>query len=380
VATIVNHRSPSLGCRRWCEDVLDELHGTEHGACSFVDLTQLGHKGGYCSRHQKHCPIPACDLLVSGFSCKDLSRANPNRKALSASQVVGASSSPGKTADTLVGTMVVIDTVVPEIIVLENVDLEQDEEHSLGLDRILQELGGRGYDTHAFLMNSASYGLPQHRIRLFIIAILSPGRRFKMTNFISFWSRFQNLIEKCKMVGPDIVDAVLPPSSPWLAKELSIRSSSSAKGWDSSTIQAHRQEWLRAGTIWGSAEAQPDKADRDSEWFGGLPARAKDVLAYTTRTWQMHDGPLVGVDVSQSIGRAPTARQRSVEGRSPVIVPTILPNTVMWLLPLHRPVIGCESLALQVTQHGYCCEHSSLFMWHSQVDIAHICFQALIYT
>ncbi len=328
--------------------MLDELHGTEHNACQFTDVSQLSKTGGHCSYHERHCPLPACDIIVAGFSCKDLSKANPNRKVLSASQVLGATSSPGRTADTLNGTLTVVDGVMPDVIVLENVDLDQDAEHSLGLDKILHELGRRGYDTHAFVMNCACYGLPQHRVRLFIIGVLRPGRRFKMENFIGFWSRYENMLQKCKMVGPGLVEAVLPSSSEILMKELAVRASGSSKTWDSSTIKTHRKEWLRFGIVWSSPAAMPHPDDSSSQWFASLPARAKDVLAFTYRTWKITDCELIGVDISQSIGRAPTASVKDVGDTQRTVAPTILPNTVLWLLPLHRPVIGCESLALQV--------------------------------
>ena len=78
---------------------------------------KLGSKGARCSRHGKECPLPAHDILVAGFSCRDLSNANPHRKELRA--IFGreglldgpVTSTPGGTIDTLRGVIGVIDKV-----------------------------------------------------------------------------------------------------------------------------------------------------------------------------------------------------------------------------------------------------------------------------
>ena len=109
------------------------------------------------------------------------------------------SSSPGKTAGTLQGMVSVIEQMMPEAFVLENTDLDQDNEHREGLDHILSELAAKGYDTQAYIVNSVDFGLPQIRRRLFIVGVLSPGRKFKTTSFLNFWSRFKELRFVCRM-------------------------------------------------------------------------------------------------------------------------------------------------------------------------------------
>jgi site-specific DNA-cytosine methylase len=43
------------------------------------------------------------DGLVGGFSCKDFSRANQNRKQVQGRALIQGGASPGKTADTMKG-------------------------------------------------------------------------------------------------------------------------------------------------------------------------------------------------------------------------------------------------------------------------------------
>ena len=335
--------------RRWCMDVLQELHGEDDKACVFDDLVLLGQNRATCrhsSEGQGPCAIPAIDWLVAGFSCKDFSKANPNRNKFQASRILSAAASPGKSADTFLGTLRVIDQKMPEVVFLENVDLDQDEERSLALDQILHELATRGYDTQAYLMNASDYGLPQSRRRLFIIAMMRPGRKLKVKNFQSYWIRFHELLKGFKMPGPDFMDALLPESNPVVQKELKSRLASEAKGWDSSTIKIHRQEWTRAGMRWQASSSFAPALDRGSDWFATLPARARDVLGFTVCTHKDKGNQgLFGVDVSQSIGRAPTSQ--ILDGR--VLVPTILPNTHLWVLPRHRLVTPAENLAFQVS-------------------------------
>jgi site-specific DNA-cytosine methylase len=332
-------------------DVLQELHGEDDKACVFDDLVLLGQNRATCrhsSEGQGPCAIPAIDWLVAGFSCKDFSKANPNRNKFQASRILSTAASPGKSADTFLGTLRVIDQKMPEVVFLENVDLDQDEERSLALDQILHELATRGYDTQAYLMNASDYGLPQSRRRLFIIAMIRPGRKLKVKNFQSYWIRFHELLKGFKMSGPNFMDALLPESNTVVQKELKSRLASQAKGWDSSTIKIHRQEWTRAGLRWQASSSFAPALDRESDWFATLPARARDVLGYTVCTHKdkgKDDQGLFGVDVSQSIGRAPTSQ--ILDGR--VLVPTILPNTHLWVLPRHRLVTPAENLAFQVS-------------------------------
>ena len=156
--------------RQWCMGVQEALGmGDAPGAlaCAFADVTRLV-AGSACARHATTCRLPSLfDGLVGGFSCKDFSRANQNRRRMPGSAVVAASSSPGKSADTLQGILAILQACPSGWIILENVDGLEDGEETSALDGLLCKLAEMGFDTQAFKINSADYGLPQNRTRLF---------------------------------------------------------------------------------------------------------------------------------------------------------------------------------------------------------------------
>lgn len=327
-------------------DVTQELYG--EGAaniCVFDDVTKLVSKQSTCARHGGVCcEMPNIDVLISGFSCKDLSKANPNRKNLLTQQVLAAESSPGKSADTLRGTLEVVEAKMPEFVLLENIDMEQDAEHASGLDKILAELSSRGYDVQAFVLNAVDYALPQNRKRTFVVAMLSPGRKFGITNYTMFWKRFKELLQSFKVQGPAFPDAMLPVDSVLVKAELQHRLSTPSKGWESGSIEIHRKEWQKVGKRWQTMH--PARSDQDSAWYNTLTARQRDALAYHQYVSRADSGGrFVGCDVGQSIGRMPTSTL--VNGK--LTLPTILPNSLIWVAAdgHHRPVIAAEALMFQ---------------------------------
>ena len=77
-----------------------------------------------------------------------------------------------------------LQTIHFPIFVLENVDLE--DEKGSNLDHILSALKELGYQVKAYMMISSDYGLPQRRVRLFIVGI----REHDFPNF-----RFEKVLE-----------------------------------------------------------------------------------------------------------------------------------------------------------------------------------------
>jgi DNA (cytosine-5)-methyltransferase 1 len=61
----------------------------------------------------------------------------------------------------------------PEWVVFENVKGLLETEDGYFLDAVLKGFKSRGYTSNHFVLNSADYGVPQTRNRLFIVASLS---------------------------------------------------------------------------------------------------------------------------------------------------------------------------------------------------------------
>ena len=59
---------------------------------------------------------------------------------------------------------------------MENVDGLEGGEETSALDGLLCKLAEMGFGAQAFNMNSADYGLPQNRARLFFVGLWRPCR------------------------------------------------------------------------------------------------------------------------------------------------------------------------------------------------------------
>ena len=79
-----------------------------------------------------------------------LVKGQPNTHSLCKLGFVSSDLVPGKTVDTLNGMLKIVDKVMPEAVILENVDAMDDGYQDIGLDHVLQVLGDRGYDPQAF--------------------------------------------------------------------------------------------------------------------------------------------------------------------------------------------------------------------------------------
>ncbi len=190
--------------QKWGLDVTTNLGWTD--CCVHGDITKICGGASTCLRHKQHCVVPnTLDVLVSGFSCKDLSKTNPNRNATVLSS---QTQSAGRSADTYHGTLQVIDQTMPEFIVLENVELN-DESGQQAIDTVLHSLATRGYDAKAYVIDCADYGLPQARVRTYFFGVLSPARSMKIESYSEFFARFEVLLNAFKMPCPDLVDVLL---------------------------------------------------------------------------------------------------------------------------------------------------------------------------
>lgn len=344
--------------REWCMNVQNTLHPPEetNDMCVFTDVTQfIDSKDGtaFCERHGKPCPLPErLDGVIGGPSCKDFSKANAGRQK--SGTVASAQTSPGKSADTIRGLLAVVDLKLPEFILIENVDTMDDGTDASGLDHLLSELGSRGYDSQPYMVDAADFALPQSRKRLFVISVLSPGRRCRVKNYSKFFKDLGDMLKTCKLGGPDLLGCMLPDSHQYIRHELlARRSRGPARGWDSSTIDVHRKEWGRTGLRWQASQAKEE--DRDSDWFPTLHARQRDILAYSQH---MNRAPAssvkaIGVDLGQSIGRAPTTTR--IGGK--LCCPTIMPGSLFWVSTpdseqdrrrqFYRPLVGLEGMMFQ---------------------------------
>ena len=349
------------GKQSWIRKVHDAMYGGTH-SCVFDDAVTLATENRFCVAHIGKCALPArLDMLIAGFSCKDFSRCNMNRASFHGSDVFNAQRSPGASSDTMHAVLRAVDTMLVDILVLENVDDLADELHRSGLDEFVAALSDRSYDIQNVVLNASDYALPQERKRLFIVAVARPSRNFSVNNYSNMFDLFGQIVKACAMCGgASFLDVLLADDSDAVVQDLERRINKQSKGWDSESINRHRAEWQKIGLRWQAT--RPLEADRNSAWFKPLAAREKDLLAFHQHCY-LHKSVelqlrLVATDLNQSITQRSWASLGSEGGEAGarrILAPCVLPKSKLWvsvdppksLQPHHRFLLGYESMLLQ---------------------------------
>lgn len=110
--------------------------------------------------------LPEHELLLAGFPCQSFSHA-------------GKKAGFGDTRGTLFfEIMRLLDTYKPQAFIFENVRGLYTHDKGRTLATIKHEIQKRGYSFQAFLLNSANFGLPQNRVRIYLVGILDATPTF----------------------------------------------------------------------------------------------------------------------------------------------------------------------------------------------------------
>ena len=251
--------------------------------------------------------------------------------------------------------MDILDVGRPDWVLLENVDALEESNHADAMNQLHAMLGSRGYDVKTFLLDCSDYALPQSRRRLYIFAVARPTRSFDIGSYDQLFETMERLLDAFKMKCVDLMSVLLPEDDAYVREEQARWTArGKGKGWESSTIDAHRAEWRKISTRWQSVQARGD--DVSSPWYAPLTAAQKDTLAYYQHTLKdSHDR--IGYDIGQSIGRLHCTR---IASNNVLVAPCIVPKCLMWLSSeantphcradgeaVHRPLLGIEGLMLQ---------------------------------
>ncbi|MDB9445548.1 DNA cytosine methyltransferase [Anabaena sp. CS-542/02] len=112
--------------------------------------------------------LPEHEILLAGFPCQSFSYA-------------GKKEGFGDTRGTLFFEIIrLLDTYKPQAFIFENVRGIYSHEQGKTLATIKHEIQKRGYSFDAFLLNSANFGLPQNRVRIYLIGILNANPVFDL--------------------------------------------------------------------------------------------------------------------------------------------------------------------------------------------------------
>lgn len=121
--------------------------------------------------------LPGFDLLVAGFPCQSFSMAG-RRCGLQ-----------DKRGALVLELLRVIEQKRPRLLLLENVKGLLSHGGGATFGRIIAALDDLGYHSQWQVLNSAHFGLPQHRERVFIVGHLGNGRRLQVLPFLPSASR-----------------------------------------------------------------------------------------------------------------------------------------------------------------------------------------------
>jgi DNA (cytosine-5)-methyltransferase 1 len=112
--------------------------------------------------------LPKHEILLAGFPCQSFSHA-------------GKKEGFGDTRGTLFFEITrLLDTYKPQAFIFENVRGLYSHDKGKTLTTIKHEIQQRGYSFHAFLLNSANFGLPQNRVRIYLVGILDASPAFEL--------------------------------------------------------------------------------------------------------------------------------------------------------------------------------------------------------
>eukprot|EP00931_Biecheleriopsis_adriatica_P110335 TRINITY_DN8458_c0_g1_i2.p1 TRINITY_DN8458_c0_g1~~TRINITY_DN8458_c0_g1_i2.p1 ORF type:complete len:2069 (+),score=541.35 TRINITY_DN8458_c0_g1_i2:59-6265(+) len=324
----------------------------------FRDCTQMGRQRAFDVLSGKPQQIPGeLDLLVAGFSCKDLSMMNSFRKTL---QEMGQSGS------TLKGVLDYAERYRPRIILLENVWAIH-KANDCGfrqVDLVIEGLKARGYAAGYRLLNSCDYFIPQirHRIWMWGIRIDEKAPSLRDVQELreqaeaatrSVEEKFNGILtaleEPCAL---HFDDYMLDDDHPTVRTHFKYMKSQERYAKTTKIRKSAKQDWLqkydahRAGHEY--QYERPYTAVRDAEFVQVLTQRERELLDLKCLDVLNEQGkdprtfPMLW-ELSQSVERVPGTRVRHDRQN---YATCILPG-MLWHSSRHRWVLGIEKLALQ---------------------------------
>jgi DNA (cytosine-5)-methyltransferase 1 len=128
--------------------------------------------------------LPDYDVLCAGFPCQPFSIAGKR---------LGVQDERSSVIQTLIN---IIKTSRPKLFLLENVPNFGYQNNKALFKNTLLELNNLGYDIHCKVLDSAYFGVPQHRPRLFILGVqqIFNTAFFQFTEFRTKKTPFRNFI------------------------------------------------------------------------------------------------------------------------------------------------------------------------------------------
>jgi site-specific DNA-cytosine methylase len=306
-----------------------------------------------CCAHGAKCFVPAVDLLIVGTSCKDLSKANPN-KYKHQQAVLSQSSSRGGSAQTFRSLLAYLDAHRPALIIYENVDAVEDSSPSgnSNFTVLMEEFERRGYVGQPTICEASKFGPPCRRRRLYVFLVQTTANAvvdLSSRPLTSCFAEFRQFLASCMREGPSLEEVLLSHDDDAVMSELRRKGrehETMAKMVTAEWPEAHMKFAADIRKLWG----QPAGAHlQQNPWYHTLGLREKNALPLL----QFQTPAATGMvrDLSQSIQRANSITWQEDTKRH--VCPTLLSKQSLWVenLPNSRHgarlMLGREALLLQ---------------------------------
>jgi len=330
----------------------------------FSDVTQMGRHRAWDVKSQSVQDVPGdIDVVVAGFSCKDLSFMNSYRKTLE---------EMGQSGSTLRGCLDYIERKRPRLVLLENVfAIDRADQHGLKQVNIVMEgLRARGYAAGYKLCNSCDYYVPQVRHRIWMWGIrvdsasladdhaaevaLAKASRASLAINPQVEHLLGMLEEPSALHFDDMMLSEDDPRVHEFNRQVYSKVSRSREGGRSNKqSDQHKLTWQQKYTMHRMkldyAAERPYTSERGARWVGMLNERHRelvDLKCLDVMNEQSMDPRRVPMlwDLLQSVERVPGSRVRRDRLNYAMCV---LPPSNVWHTVRHRFVLGVEKLALQ---------------------------------
>ena len=212
---------------------LAEQLGQSHLPCMFEDITDIPKGTQRCSCHTeiyhkrnvgKNCPIVGFHIFFCSSSCKDLSVQN-SKRAKGNCLAPDSNATPGGSKETFWALTDIMGEWRPDIVFFENVTQldKEDEEGTSNLDIIIEAWAKRGYASHVYYVDTYEFGLPQHRVRIVIVALNTRDPKlldFSERSTKTVFATLGALLKLCTRTPECATKYLLDDTSTWVTEEL----------------------------------------------------------------------------------------------------------------------------------------------------------------
>lgn len=163
---------------------------------------------------------------------------------------------------------------------------------------------------------------------------------FVCYDFNEHFDRVVSLMNQLKRTPPCVLDMLCDNENSSVLSVLRHREDKTPPAWEAGTLNVHMKTYAEQRIRWGSLKPRPSA--KDSPWFATLGARETDCLLHSQKV-KPH---AKARDIGQSIYRVSLSSTVSDGAREFTVLPTLLPNSKIWLddSKYERFLIGFEML------------------------------------